>query len=125
MSDFKAGFSDRLKAIRKEKKLTQKEVASRCGIAEPTIRKYESGKLNPKWETVQKIAKALEVDSAVLMGWEERSAIITEEVKAIEKQEKKLLQSFRKLNPDGQKKVIDYITDLSEIPRYQEPIEQE
>lgn len=41
--------------------LTQRELGERAGIAEPTIRRYELGKLNPKIETVEKIAKALSV----------------------------------------------------------------
>lgn len=51
----------KIRAIRKQKNLTQKQLGERCGIAEPTIRRYELGKLNPKIETLQKIATALEV----------------------------------------------------------------
>jgi len=51
----------RIKKIRKEKGLTQKALGELCGIAEPTIRQYESGRLNPKIETVEKIAVALGV----------------------------------------------------------------
>ncbi|WP_296035343.1 helix-turn-helix transcriptional regulator [uncultured Gemmiger sp.] len=43
--------------------LTQKELGERAGIAEPTIRRYELGKLNPKIETVEKIAKALGIST--------------------------------------------------------------
>lgn len=50
--------------IRKERKrrgLTQKALGEACGIAEPTIRRYELEKLNPKRETIEKIALALGV----------------------------------------------------------------
>lgn len=60
---------ERIKEIRLEKGLTQREVSARCHIAEPTIRKYESGRLNPKFETMEKIAAALEVPVTQLMGW--------------------------------------------------------
>ena len=50
-------FHERLRSVRLEKGLTQKQLGERCGIADPTIRKYESGKLNPKLETVKKIAQ--------------------------------------------------------------------
>lgn len=46
---------------RKERGLTQKALGEACGIAEPTIRRYELGKLNPKRETIEKIAIALGV----------------------------------------------------------------
>lgn len=53
-----------LKRIRKEKGLTQKQLGELCipPIAESTIRRYELGKLNPKLETVKRIADALQVD---------------------------------------------------------------
>lgn len=56
-----------IKRIRKEKGLTQKKLGELCGIAEPTIRKYESDKLNPKIETVDKIASALRVNIVDIM----------------------------------------------------------
>lgn len=52
---------EKIKYLRMQKRLTQKEVASRCGIADSAIRKYESGKVTPKLETIQKIATALNV----------------------------------------------------------------
>ena len=59
---------ERLKAIRKEKGLTQKQVASGCGMADSAIRKYESGLITPKLETIQRIANALGVHVLDLLG---------------------------------------------------------
>ena len=42
--------------------LTQKELGNRAGIAEPTIGRYELGKLTPKPATLKKIAAALGVE---------------------------------------------------------------
>lgn len=54
---------ENIKRIRKEKKLTQKSLGELCQpkSSESTIRKYELGILNPKIETIQKIANALGV----------------------------------------------------------------
>lgn len=52
---------ERIRNARKNAGLTQKQLGEKCGIAEPTIRRYELGKLNPKYETLQKIASALEI----------------------------------------------------------------
>lgn len=60
--------NDNIKRIRKEKGLTQKKLGELCGIAEPTIRRYEAGSLKPKLETIEKIANALEVSSYELQG---------------------------------------------------------
>lgn len=50
---------ERIRAARISKKLTQNALGTHCGIAEPTIRRYELGKLNPKPCTLQKIADAI------------------------------------------------------------------
>lgn len=54
-------FSDNLKRIRNEKKITLKELGEKLGCSPQSIAQYESGKRNPKIETLQKIADALEV----------------------------------------------------------------
>lgn len=59
---------ERIRAARKAKGLTQKQLGEACGIAEPTIRRYELGKLNPKYETLEKIAIPLGVSVANLKG---------------------------------------------------------
>lgn len=60
-----------IKNARKEKGWTQKKLGSESGIAEPTIRRYELGKLNPKYETLAKIADALGVSVDLLYYGEE------------------------------------------------------
>ena len=58
---------DYIKQIRLEKGLTQKRLGELSGIAEPTIRRYETGKLIPKMLTIKKIAKGLGVPPADLL----------------------------------------------------------
>ena len=57
-------IGERIRNIRKSQKLTQKQLGELAGIAEPTIRRYELGKLNPKFVTLAKIAEALKVNPA-------------------------------------------------------------
>ena len=52
---------DMIRKCRTEKGLTQKKLGELCGIADSNIRKYESGNQNPKIETLQKIADALDI----------------------------------------------------------------
>lgn len=61
---------ERIRSIRKSRNLTQKQLGELTGIAEPTIRRYELGKLNPKYETIEKIADKLGTTPAFLMGLE-------------------------------------------------------
>ena len=59
---------DRIRSFRKSQNLTQKQLGELSGIAEPTIRRYELGKLNPKYETLSKIAAALGIPASSLLG---------------------------------------------------------
>ena len=43
----------KIREFRKARGMTQKELGEKSGIAEPTIRRYELGKLNPKFEMYQ------------------------------------------------------------------------
>lgn len=54
---------DKIRKFRKERKLTQKQLGELCNINEVQIRRYELGgkNSNPKIETLQKIADALNV----------------------------------------------------------------
>ena len=58
----------RIRVVRKLCELTQKELGHDAGIAEPTIRSYELERLNPKIETIRKIAKALGIPVELLTG---------------------------------------------------------
>lgn len=62
-------IGENIKEIRKEKRLTQKQLGDKCNINESNIRKYENGKQNPKFETLQKIADALEVPIQQIYGF--------------------------------------------------------
>lgn len=74
---------ERIRAARKAKGLTQKQLGEACGIAEPTIRRYELGKLNPKFSTLKKIGKALNVTASYLQGYEDKfTAELVDAVKA-------------------------------------------
>lgn len=59
----------RIKELRKQKGLTQKQLGELCGMYESQIRKYENGNANPKIETLQKIAFVLGVPITELINW--------------------------------------------------------
>lgn len=63
-----------IQRIRKEKGLTQSQLAKKAGISEISVRKYESGERKPKLETARKIACALNVYiSEVIDDWSDFS----------------------------------------------------
>lgn len=50
---------EKIREARLRAGFTQKRLSELTGIAEPTLRKYESNRLNPKKETLEKIASPL------------------------------------------------------------------
>ena len=60
---------------RKEKGLTQKELATKVGVSEATISRWESGEIkNMKRKFVGALADALEVSPLLFMDWPEEKA---------------------------------------------------
>lgn len=59
-----------IRNIRKSLGYTQKQLAEKCNMYESQIRKYETGKANPKLTTLKKIADALGCSVVNLIGVE-------------------------------------------------------
>ena len=57
-------IGERIKALRKEKGITQKELADRLGVSASMVGQYETGVRKPKYETIQKIADSLGITTA-------------------------------------------------------------
>lgn len=55
------GIGDRIKELRKSKKVTQRELARKIHRSERIVQKYESGEVSPPWIVVERIAEALNV----------------------------------------------------------------
>lgn len=66
-------FSDRLKKIRKEKKVTQEELAKIIGVERSTIGKYESTTTIPSPDILTKLADYFNVSVDYLLGREANS----------------------------------------------------
>ena len=62
---------NRLKELRKEKKLTQKELAKEIGISKRTLAYWENGESQIKPEKAEKLANFFGVSIAHLLGYED------------------------------------------------------
>jgi transcriptional regulator with XRE-family HTH domain len=60
-------FSDRLSALRKERGLTQKGLATACDMHATQIQRYESGETQPTLDAIRRLALALSVSSDALI----------------------------------------------------------
>jgi predicted transcriptional regulator len=58
----------RLRTIREAKFLTQRELSAQSGVAEVTIARLEAGKVSARFSTTKKLAEALGVEPAQLVG---------------------------------------------------------
>ncbi|MED4840262.1 helix-turn-helix transcriptional regulator [Weizmannia sp. CD-2023] len=61
-------FGKRLSALRKQKGLSQYELADKLGYSRGQIANYEQGKREPDYETLQKIADFFDVTTDYLLG---------------------------------------------------------
>lgn len=59
---------ERLKKLRKEGKLTQKDIATFLNISQPAYQQFESGKKKMNIETMEKLADFFNVSTDYLLG---------------------------------------------------------
>lgn len=132
---------ERIRIARLDRGLTQKQVADACGMADSAIRKYESGKITPKLETLRRIAKALDADIVYLISGqtsaEVEQGILTQaeaeakyyaksqfaEAEALRKRVDEIGKDMKKLNDEGQVEAVKRVKELTEIKKYQTPHE--
>ena len=111
---------DRIKEARKRANLTQQEVSDKLGIKVPSYQQYESGKRNPKRETLQKIAEALEVDASDLYDAvpDRKGLELVAPPPDPDPREAELLGNFHQLNEAGQDQLITQSRYLLTDDRY-------
>lgn len=58
----KQSITDQLRALRKQRGMTQKELAAKCGTQQQRIAEIESGQYSPSLDTLKPILKALNAE---------------------------------------------------------------
>lgn len=61
-------FGDKLKSLRKSKKMTQSDLAKRIGVSKWAVTSYEQGRTSPSVEVLIKICETLGVSSDYMLG---------------------------------------------------------
>ena len=61
----------RIKELRDEKGLSQKQLADAIGLNYRTIGHYENGRLEPNLETIEKLCKYFDISAGYLLGLED------------------------------------------------------
>ena len=84
-------FGERLRALRKQKKLTQKQLAEQIRVKNSIISFYEVGDRFPSPEIIVKLATTLGVTSDYLLGIERNESI---DVSGLDEEDKLLVRSL-------------------------------
>lgn len=118
---------DMIRKCRTEKGLTQKKLGELCGIADSNIRKYESGNQNPKIETLQKIADALDIPvnrllAGKIISRDELKEKLSEygltHLVPDTEEERTVLENCKKPNETGKKEAAKRVEELTHLEKY-------
>lgn len=112
-----------IKTARIKAGLTQKQLAEKSGIATITLQQYERDVREPKLVTIAKIARSLDLYASDLINdrWRDVSGDPTDDSEILayaNDEHQRLTKAFCMLNREGQKKAVERVQELTEIPRY-------
>ncbi len=82
-------FGTRLRQLRKERNLTQKQLAAQIRVQNSIILFYENGDRLPSPETIKKLAAVFHVSADYLMGIEKKESI---DVTGLDEDDKNLVR---------------------------------
>jgi len=123
-------FKNRLVQAMQHRGIKAAELAKRTGLSKAQISQYTNGVYEAKQTALYKLAVALDVSEAWLMGYDvdmERliSQKCAEQTNIIELMQlhfgsevTELVQMFSQLNRKGKRKALDSIQDLNKITEY-------
>ena len=101
-----AAFCGRLTMLRKDRHLTQGQMAEKLGVSRPSYTCYEIGNAFPPLGTLCKIAEFFEVSLDYLVGRTNDPEVDAADPKrAVE--ELMMLATFRKLSPEQREKICE------------------
>lgn len=125
-------MGDRIKRLRSENNMTLEELGNRVGVGKSTVRKWENGIIaNMRQDKIAKLAVALGVTPAYLMGWESTADIPMERVpnkvesvqsSSVSAQCKEIIEVCNQLSPHNQRKVLTYSKNLLSTQQMEEDL---
>ncbi len=102
-------FAEKLSKLRKDKGLTQEDLAKKVGVGIAQMRRYEKGASSPTLEVIKNMAKTLGVSSDELI-FDEKEGVATARIL-----DKKLLEQFEtisNLNPRDRDALVTIIESV-------------
>ena len=102
-----------LRYFRKKKKLTQKQLANSIGVKHGAISAWENGKNSIYVEKLFLICEILNVSVREMFG-----IYANVQFEQYTQNEKTIVELYRELNDEGQKKVSEYVEALASTGNY-------
>ena len=136
MSIVVAPIGERIKALRKQKKISQKDLAEKLGITSNTLYRYEHGDISISLEMLHKIAEALDMSFLELVdGISIEYKYTVSNIDEINKKIRELFSDtstlnhniftyYCQLNSSGKEKLTDYAEYLTTKEEYTKPDEE-
>lgn len=113
----KAETKDRIKEAMEIREIKQAELVEKTGIDKGQMSSYLSGKYKPKQGNLERIAKALFVDEAWLMGYDVPMERNGSKIVKVE-EPPKIMQYYELLNDIGQHEATKQVKLLTEVPKF-------
>ena len=107
-------IQQKLKTLRHEKGLTQKELSYAIHTTDKNIWAYENGIATPPYETLCQYAKYFEITTDYLLGLEDDFGVrtATPSGDAYSAEEREIIRKYRELNAPGQKLIKQTLDTL-------------
>lgn len=106
-----------IKNARKNKKLTQKELAKKMDVSVVTVQQWEKGSFMPKQDNMIKLTQLLgDIGIKEFTDYVDKKNKWFNESLDIDK--KNLIDNFDSVNEEGRKKIVEYSSDIAENPKY-------
>ncbi|MDR2296269.1 MAG: helix-turn-helix domain-containing protein [Clostridiales Family XIII bacterium] len=110
-------FGDRIRALRKRKGLSQKVLADSIGTRESTISRYENDRRTYQWDSLIKLADALDTSVDYLLGRTTVSVPVDRLVSDGDASDgrRPFLEAYSSLRPDAQNLLMERAMTLYEV----------
>ena len=100
-------IGSRLRRLRKERELTQAELARQIGIQQSDLSRMEKGEYRVSLDNLFKILGVFDLDLADFFG--ERQAETEEDRLPLSREDMKILHLMRELSPEGRAEVQEFL----------------
>ena len=111
---------EKIKFLRKQKGITQGELAKELSVSKSTVAMYEIGKNFPNVEMLHKLCKALNTTGDYLIGLSDApdKKFVPHKNIDLSPDAVQLINNYNKLNTSGKEKASDYVEDLTTMEKY-------